>query len=108
MEEMFRRIIREELERMFRLRAEERDERSGDQLAPSPLLGVTAAAAMFGLSAKTITRWRNEKKITRYGEGRLARVDPAEVRRLMQAETGAEKRGPTDDDLRALLARKVG
>lgn len=111
MEETFRRIIREELERIVRLQHERRVADGVEAVGAScPLVSVTVAAAQFGLSAKTITRWRDERRLTPYGKGRLARVDPAEVRRVMldQATKGDEKREPSDAELHALLDRKLG
>lgn len=109
MEESFRRIIREELERIFRLRNDDRLERGGDHLAPSPLVSIPIAAAQVGLSASKIRRWRDEGKLTPYGKGRSSRVDPQEVRKVMLEEARPTASSSDDVDARVeAVLRRIG
>ena len=109
MEDEFRRIIREELERIVRLRFEAHLKLGGDHLAPSPLVSIPVAAAQVGLSPAKIRKWRDEKKLTAYGKGRSSRVDPAELREVMlrEAQPAEESADEVATRVEAVL-RKLG
>jgi excisionase family DNA binding protein len=59
-----------------------------DTLARSPgdveLLTITQAAAVAGVSERTVRQWLNTGKIPRHGVGRTVRVDKAALTRAMR------------------------
>lgn len=72
----------------------------------SDFLTYAKAAALVGVSAKTVKQWAYSGRLATYGEGRLKRVKPDEVRACMTKEKRAPVASVEIDNVVAKMLAK--
>lgn len=84
-----------------------REELGGGRSSGSPgYLTYSEAAELVGVSAKTVKQWAYSGRLATYGEGRIKRVKPDEVRACLSMGRRAPRASIAVDDVVAqMLAR---
>jgi excisionase family DNA binding protein len=65
-----------------------------DPISNKKYLTVHEVAVMLGVKDKTVYYWTQEKRLTSYKFGRLVRIDPDDVARLIEKSRREPDPGP--------------